>query len=1055
MHGPRSRTPRPVRFLRWLTRATFAVVILAAILVGIPALLVAIGHLPLPTRMPDWHHVQLALRQGDIPSTVVLKTIATLVWIAWLQLAWALLFELTVNLPRTIHGLEARRPPLTPKLYAAGAGRLVSLLLSIGMAATTITAPPLARPANAAAPAPSARPALTLASPTAEARPVASASACTWRVAPGDSLWAIAETALGDGSHVKAILELNPHVTSPRLIRPGQLITLPDGAVIPADRLPAAAEPILADEGDTHTLVVDRSTDTTMVVRSGDTVWHIAQDHLTANGHAPTSAEIADYVHDIATANADTLPNPSRIYAGQELDLPALDEARLVGPEEEPAPAADAPAPADTSVSEPSAPAPVPVPISIEPSPSPTVPPPPSAPDVRSPQSSPTTWAAPASPADSATSPTPAAPSTERSPWLAGAAGTITLASALILVLRRLRARRAARGARRDRRRPTEHDALIDQIARAADVPLVRWAAHELATLLPRLKVTSTTPTPIAAELSERYGLELLWDTPNADAPHPWEAADDGWAWRLLYDPDLPIPNEPGPVALPGLVTIGERDGNQVLVNLEAVGSLAITGDPGCCIDFIRSLVLELGAGDDLANSYVQLAGIDLPGTEHLERVLTREPADAHAFLLGMASEYDTMLEAAGLSTTFQLRASTTPEGRELAVVVCRADDLDRESVRQVRPHRAATLLLVGDTDAAEATIEIDDQGNGILRPLGIRFTAAGVPGAVMGDLMRALGDLAEAPAPEHDELFDETIAVDVDAASLSDARAAVPSDEVPGEDVVADEPAVAVDGPLMLPTVIAVSDGSEGWLPPEPGLLVRVLGAPAVVGYPDLGRIEVNVVTFLALHRNSATDEQVIDAVWNGRKVEMVTLWKRMSRARAVLGRFVPTRDQRANLVHLTDDVACDLTLLEAVLDELPQMSATEALIAARWALDLIDGRPFDAPGYDWAHEQQEHARACDAVETLARQTVDLALAADDLGLARYAVEQGLRALPLNEPLYRARMSLEAQAGNLTGVKQAYNELTQLLAEVGGDGFPFGPSTRTTNLYNDLVGAV
>lgn len=1054
MHGPRSRTSRPVRAIRRLARAVFALVVLAALVVGIPLLLVAIGHWPLPTRMPDWHHVQRALRQGDIPSTVVLKTIATLVWIAWLQLAWALLFELMVNVPRTIHGLEARTPPLTPKLYAAGAGRLVSLLLSLGMAATTIAAPPLARPASATAPAPSARPVLALASPTAEARTVASASACTWQVAPGDSLWAIAETALGDGSHVKAILELNPRITSLRLIRPGQLINLPDGAVIPADRVPAA-EPIPADDSDTHTRVVDRSTDTTVVVRAGDTVWHIAQVHLTANGHAPTSAEIADYVHDIATANADTLPNPSRIYAGQELDLPALDQAPLAGPEEEPAPAAETPAPVDPSVSEPSAPAPVPVPISIEPSPTTaTAPPPTSAPDVRLPPAPATTWAAPASPADPATTPAPAAPSTERSPWLAEAAGTITLASALILVLRRLRARRAARGARRDRRRPTEHDALIDQIARAADVPLVRWAAHELATLLPRLKVTGATPTPIAAELSQQYGLELLWDTPNADAPHPWETADDGWAWRLLYDPDLPIPNEPGPVALPGLVTIGERDGNQLLLNLEAIGTLAITGDPNHCTDLIRALVLELGAGDDLANSYVQLAGVDIPGTEHLDRVLTREPPDAHAFLLGMANEYDTMLEAAGLTTTFQLRASTTPEGRELAVVVCRADDLDSDSVRQVRPHRAATLLLLGQSDAAEATIEIDDDGAGLLRPLGIRFTAAGVPGAAMSDLVRAMSDLAEAPAPEHDELFDETTALEADATTPGDAHAEEPPAEVLGQEVVADGPEVAVVGPLMLPTLLCNSDGVDGWSPPEPGLLVRVLGTPAVAGYPDLGRIEVNVITFLALHRNSATDEQVIDAVWNGRQVEMVTLWKRMSRARAVLGRFVPTRDQRTNLVHLADDVTCDLTLLEAVLDELPQMSATEALLAARWALDLINGRPFDAPGYDWAHQQQEHARACDAVETLARQTVDLALAADDLGLARYAVEQGLRALPLNEPLYRARMSLEAQAGNLTGVKQAYNELTQLLADVGGSGFQFGPSTRTTNLFNDLVGA-
>ena len=61
--------------------------------------------------------------------------------------------------------------------------------------------------------------------------------------------------------------------------------------------------------------------------------------------------------------------------------------------------------------------------------------------------------------------------------------------------------------------------------------------------------------------------------------------------------------------------------------------------------------------------------------------------------------------------------------------------------------------------------------------------------------------------------------------------------------------------------------------------------------------------------------------------------------------------------------------TLLEAVLDELPKLSATEeALEAARWALNLIDGRPFDAPGYEWAHEQQEHARACEAVESLGR---------------------------------------------------------------------------------------
>ena len=1038
-----ARAHRPLHALvRW-SRAATAVVVLAALLVGIPRLLILIAHWPLPTRVPDWERVRIALQQGDIPSTVVLKTIATLVWIAWLQLAWALLWELAINLPRRVGGLDARRPPMVPKLYAAGAGRLVSLLLSVGMMAGTVAAPPLTRSASAAPLAPRARPVVAQVSALSAIRADIRASSCTWQVAPGDSLWAIAETALGDGSRVKDVLELNPVITSPRLIRPGQLIALPDDAVVPADRQPTAA-PEEVPEPDRHTVVLDRTLETTVTVRAGDNVWHIARDRLRSNGHAPNGTEIADYVDDIAVANADTLSDPSRVYPGQALLLPALDDAAppaIVPPAAsgpEPAPAED-PSPSDDA----RAPT-LPVPITL--APVTTVPP---AVPARTPV--PTTWAAPAvSPPPLSGDVSIAAPGRhDRSPWLVDAVGTVTLASALLLVLRRLRARRAVRSAAYDRTHPTEHDTLIDRVARAADVPLVRWAAQELAAVLPRLKINRTTPTPIAAELSEQYGLELLWDQPNTRAPHPWEAVDDGCAWRLLYDPDLPIPNEPGPVALPGLVTFGERDGNQVLVNLEALGTLAVTGDPRRCDDFVRSLVLELGAGDDLANSYVHLAGLRVPGTEHLDRVLTRDVHEAHAFLLGMTSEYDALLGDARLTTTFQLRARTTPEGRELAVVVCRADDLPVEAVRAVHPHRAAALVLVGLCDAAEAVVEIDEDGSAVLRPLGLHFVATGVPGTAADELAVALSELVELPEADSDELFEalDAVATEPPAPPLHVVARVEESD---GEDDAArrDEPVYFVD--------VAAGPEAEfdGWKPPEPELLVRVLGTPAAVGCSDLGRIETNLVVFLALHHNSATEEQVIDAVWNGRQVEKVTLWNRMSKARAVLGRFVPAREQRTNHVQLAADVVCDLHLLEAVLEDLCQLSTAEALDAAQWALGLVDGRPFDAPGYDWAHEQQDHARASEAVERLAKRTFDLALDANDVGLARFAIEQGLRALPLNEPLYRARMSLEAQAGNLTGVRRAYDELAHLLADLGDNTCSFGPSTVTKTLLRQLVSA-
>ena len=108
-------------------------------------------------------------------------------------------------------------------------------------------------------------------------------------------------------------------------------------------------------------------------------------------------------------------------------------------------------------------------------------------------------------------------------------------------------------------------------------------------------------------------------------APAPWEATDGGWAWRILYDPDLPVPASPEPAVLPGLVTIGQRDGKSVLVDLEALGSLAITGDSTAAENLARSILVELAAGDDLANSYVHAVGIDLDGLPHLDRARARD----------------------------------------------------------------------------------------------------------------------------------------------------------------------------------------------------------------------------------------------------------------------------------------------------------------------------------------------------------------------------------------------------------------------------------------------
>jgi nucleoid-associated protein YgaU len=64
----------------------------------------------------------------------------------------------------------------------------------------------------------------------------------TWKVGPGESLWRIAERALGDGNRWREIAALNPEVNPDRLST-GTVLVLPAGASAPARTSPAPKRP--------------------------------------------------------------------------------------------------------------------------------------------------------------------------------------------------------------------------------------------------------------------------------------------------------------------------------------------------------------------------------------------------------------------------------------------------------------------------------------------------------------------------------------------------------------------------------------------------------------------------------------------------------------------------------------------------------------------------------------------------------------------------------------------------------------------------------------------
>ena len=125
---------------------------------------------------------------------------------------------------------------------------------------------------------------------------------------------------------------------------------------------------------------------------------------------------------------------------------------------------------------------------------------------------------------------------------------------------------------------------------------------------------------PVAVELSAETGIELLWDAPMNCAKAPWEATPGGWSWRLLYDPAAEVPEATLPAAIPGLVTLGRRHDAQVLIDLEAFGSVAVSGDPRAAEDVVRAVVLELGSGEDLSDAWVSTVLNTLAGSTSATR---------------------------------------------------------------------------------------------------------------------------------------------------------------------------------------------------------------------------------------------------------------------------------------------------------------------------------------------------------------------------------------------------------------------------------------------------
>jgi len=301
-----------MRPLKHLITGLGALTVIVGFLLGVPAALITYVGWPLPTTIPSLEEIQLALRGGVDPQLII-KTLAVIVWIVWVQLAVAIVAETAA----VVRGRATRRLPVLPGLQPAVAHLLAAITLAVATLGPLRTAPAVATPIPVVAshhvPTPTGdeRHVIEAARP---AMPQPAEQGRSYRVARHDTLWRIAELALGDGRRWTEIRDLNS----------GR--TMVDGRVFTASTETISPGWVLILPGDAHIPGPAGETASVVTVEAGDSFWTIAKDALAdAWGRPPSDREITPYWRQVVDANRDRLApphDPNLIYPGQVFELP-------------------------------------------------------------------------------------------------------------------------------------------------------------------------------------------------------------------------------------------------------------------------------------------------------------------------------------------------------------------------------------------------------------------------------------------------------------------------------------------------------------------------------------------------------------------------------------------------------------------------------------------------------------------------------------------------------------------------------------------------------------
>lgn len=311
----RRRTARRPSRLVALLRATLAAVALAALLIGVPLVLITLVGYPLPTEVPDWGEVADRLAQGRITPETQINALSVVAWLAWANLAFSVVVE-------AFAALRGARPRPLRSLAATQwlAARLVANLALIGSVVVSSSGsaagalPPLPTAAAMIVEAESAPAVATVdGDDGAEPSEVPEATVLVGRL---DTLWSLAEAHLGSGNEWRALRDANVGRTlaDGTTLAPGFTQVEKGWTLVVPTSVNAAPAPVSPTSTVAASVPVE-------VVR-GDTLWDLSTEQLAGAEHPAEPADVVRYLDDVVDRNDAAIDDPDLIYPGQVFDFP-------------------------------------------------------------------------------------------------------------------------------------------------------------------------------------------------------------------------------------------------------------------------------------------------------------------------------------------------------------------------------------------------------------------------------------------------------------------------------------------------------------------------------------------------------------------------------------------------------------------------------------------------------------------------------------------------------------------------------------------------------------